>query len=213
MWGNMGMEMPADDLRLKRISVNPRNKHLSPKTFKVVRTLPDGRAEIEYSNGQRRRTQLFHCVECHFQVPYEDLAKNDEETYRRNISGDIQHDPVRYPYCIDCQRELAEEAFQQQRIKHKEFLQAHRQQFLAEYAKKRAFAMSIATPLWADRKAIAEIYRACREKSQSTGVVYHVDHIVPIQGRKVSGLHVHWNLRIITASENCAKGNRLTDAA
>lgn len=40
-----------------------------------------------------------------------------------------------------------------------------------------------------------------------------VDHIVPLNGRAVSGLHVSWNLQILTRSENSRKGNRLIEDA
>lgn len=59
-----------------------------------------------------------------------------------------------------------------------------------------------ATPLWADLRAIQEIYGQCPPG-------YEVDHIVPLQGRNVRGLHVSWNLQYLTASENRRKSNRL----
>lgn len=42
----------------------------------------------------------------------------------------------------------------------------------------------------------------------STGIPHHIDHIIPLQGKDVSGLHLPSNLQILTESQNCSKGNR-----
>lgn len=64
-----------------------------------------------------------------------------------------------------------------------------------------------ATPAWADVERIKAIYRECRETSERTGIPHHVDHIVPLRGELVCGLHVESNLQVITASENVRKRN------
>ena len=62
-----------------------------------------------------------------------------------------------------------------------------------------------ATPKWADIEAIKEIYATAR--AMSTDSIYHVDHIIPLKGKNVSGLHVEYNLQIIPARENLLKSN------
>ena len=73
-----------------------------------------------------------------------------------------------------------------------------------------------ATPSWlsAEQKAeIRKIYkeaiRLCGENPKS----YAVDHIVPLMGKEVCGLHVPWNLQILTAEENFKKNNKLLDSS
>jgi hypothetical protein len=67
------------------------------------------------------------------------------------------------------------------------------------------------TPPWLTEAHLADIkavYAEAAEKTRVTGQSWHVDHIVPLLGKTVSGLHVPWNLQVIPGSENMRKGNR-----
>lgn len=84
---------------------------------------------------------------------------------------------------------------------------------LAAKSMKRYIQFRSAIPPWVDHEAIVAIYAERLRVSRETGVPHHVDHIVPIVHPRVCGLHVAWNLRIIPAKENQAKGNRRFDGA
>lgn len=89
----------------------------------------------------------------------------------------------------------------------KRHYQENKPRYFAQSAERRALKARSCPP-WASRDAIAAIYAEAARMTQETGVQHDVDHEIPLRGCCVSGLHVPWNLRVMPASENRAKGNR-----
>lgn len=82
--------------------------------------------------------------------------------------------------------------------------------FAANAAKRRSAKIQ-RTPIWLtadDVWMIKQAYSLASLRSKMLGFKWHVDHIVPLQGELVSGLHVPWNLQVIPAVLNIAKHNR-----
>jgi hypothetical protein len=81
---------------------------------------------------------------------------------------------------------------------------------------KRKIALLNRTPKWLsedDLWLIKEIYELANLRSSVTNVRWHVDHIIPLRGKNVSGLHVPQNLRVITWKENQKKTNKFLEVA
>lgn len=69
-----------------------------------------------------------------------------------------------------------------------------------------------ATPKWLKRSdvlAIRHLYQIAITMTKTTGEAYVVDHIIPLQHEDICGLHVPWNLRVITRKENLLKSNKI----
>ena len=80
------------------------------------------------------------------------------------------------------------------------------------FTKARRRKHRLATPTWLTEeqfRSIREIYEQAITLSRATGVPYAVDHIIPLQHEDVCGLHVPWNLQILTRTENALKSNKL----
>jgi hypothetical protein len=93
----------------------------------------------------------------------------------------------------------------------KEFGQRHPDKIAAKTAKRRAAKLQ-ATPPWLTEehlKQIEDLYTESKRLEALDGIPREVDHIIPLLGETVRGLHVPWNLRVITAKENGSKNNKL----
>jgi hypothetical protein len=80
----------------------------------------------------------------------------------------------------------------------------------ARGAKRRALKI-LATPTWLSAShydEMRDLYTKSSQIAELTGILFHVDHIVPLQGELVCGLHVPWNLQVIPAYENLSKSNK-----
>lgn len=84
----------------------------------------------------------------------------------------------------------------------KKYYQKNRGKFIAVARQRQIHTMKFATPSWADRETISEIYQ------EAGRLGMHVDHVIPLRGKTVCGLHVENNLQILTPKENQSKGNR-----
>lgn len=89
----------------------------------------------------------------------------------------------------------------------KEWNDRNRDLVRAKDARRRAAKLK-STPAWVDHGKINKVYHQCELITRTTGVTHEVDHVIPLQGRLVCGLHVDYNLRVVTMKENRAKGNR-----
>lgn len=164
--------------------------------LRVVRTLPDGAVEYEDAKGRRMLAYNRSCCKCRKSVP----------EFNINPGSVIFRDQVATGWCLSCikdQREadaIAKEAYHRKRriLKLEECgTPQQRRQSIAALAK----------PKWRDTKAIKAFYDEAKRLTKETGIVHHVDHYYPLQGIVCCGLHVHHNLRVIPASQNCSKSN------
>jgi hypothetical protein len=117
-----------------------------------------------------------------------------------------------YHACKPCHKAYRQSTQQKQTIK--EYWANHYENNKAKYCAKRAkrrASLLNATPKWLSKEQLTTIeckYSVVEMLSKHSAEKYSVDHIVPLQGKTVCGLHVPWNLQVIKAYDNLKKGNR-----
>lgn len=98
--------------------------------------------------------------------------------------------------------------------KHKEKRKAYNKRWaknnaglVTHYSRQYQLAKVKATPKWLTAQQLEDIREIYRNRPKGN----HVDHVVPIKGKEVCGLHVSWNLQYLLAAENCSKSNKLNN--
>ena len=138
------------------------------------------------------------------------------------INGHLSKRRVNDRCCLRCdvtnKKSTTSEYKKSQYIKHKESILAQKREYRQANKGKinakvaaRKKAIKQRTPIWLtdiDFERIENGYKLAALLTKLTGISYHVDHIIPLQGKFVSGLHVPDNLRAINGIENISKKNR-----
>ena len=173
-------------------------------------------------NCRRKNNVRLSCKECNVQMVMKKYKENPqafcEKTgqWRRNNPEKHRRYSVAY---IAQNREKLNELRRQYRLrniererkKDAEYLTKNRAKIYAKNARRRA-AEKKATPNWLSfihKAQIEEFYEIALAKNIQTGIEHAVDHIVPLRGKTIHGLHVPWNLQILTKAENSRKYNKL----
>lgn len=102
--------------------------------------------------------------------------------------------------CKNCKSKDNKENYTKYKSYHQEYWKIHGKEKTA----RRRTTLLNATPTWANIERIKEIYLDCPEN-------HHVDHIIPLKGKNVCGLHVENNLQYLTIEENLKKSNKVPD--
>ncbi len=136
---------------------------------------------------------------------YDAILKNNREWYKKNRE-------VRLQKCSEYYHNLSEEQKEYKKIQTQESYHRNKNngKFLVRSARRRTTLLQ-RHPKWLtefDLFLIEEIYHLARLQTALLGIPYEVDHILPLQGKTVSGLHVPSNLQIISRFENRSKGNK-----
>lgn len=129
----------------------------------------------------------------------------DHEYYLRNAETIKLREKLRYasnPETMKLRSKMWYHANRERACEEKNrYYIERRHEFIAR-ARARKTQLQSATPAWAKHDIIREIYREAGELS------LHVDHVIPLQGKNVCGLHVETNMQLLTPKDNLSKGNK-----
>lgn len=164
----------------------------------------------EYRRGVEQRYRQQNIGKCRqrerqYYQDNKEYRKRYDKEYREQNKAVLAQQQRKY------YEEHREELLEYYREYYISYYETNKDAFYAR-SQQRIGYISQATPTWAETDKIVALYQRRREIQEQTGIPHHVDHIVPLRGKLVCGLHCLANLRIIPAEENQVKGNKLIES-
>jgi 5-methylcytosine-specific restriction endonuclease McrA len=175
--------------------------------------------EAFYANKRMKDGRNTFCIECH---KADNIARKQK---RRQSETFLEAEREQNRKRRGKNAERYNELTRQWRLKNTDHLKAYGQTYRSEnkafvnfLCQKRKLGLQHRTPAWLsldDFWIIQEAYELAETRTKLFGFAWHVDHVIPLRGKRVSGLHVPLNLQVIPAAENQRKSNtfEVQDAA
>lgn len=166
------------------------------KDCKVTKPLSEYYKSKSYKDGF-----LARCKPCHIYVS----NKSAKRRYQDNLEQRKEYNRKYY----EVNSHLYQESNKERAAK---WYQDNRERGI-QNARQREGLQKSATPRWLTESNLLEIkyiYQHAKDCQAISGEVYEVDHIIPIRGKDICGLHVPWNLQVLPMDLNRKKSNNYT---
>jgi hypothetical protein len=151
-----------------------------------------------HPNASRKDQLSVYCQLC--QHEYVKAKQYDKKRYEEMREEELERGRVYRAANVEKVREVSRESRKKNRHKYAGRIRVKNVE--------RKLRVKGATPLWANKAAMAAIYDEARRLEREDGRKRHVDHIVPLNGKNVCGLHVETNMQILFEKENLIKQNK-----
>lgn len=198
-----------------------RNRNAKDGLSYVCRECTAAKSREHYLTVQKARRKAIHAADPEAAKARQRERKKTEAWktwYETNKAAEIEKKRLRRMNAPPEKQKAHRERDTAQMRKWREANRDHLRQWMRRWAKENADKIRESSArrrylkrmtLWSDLGKIAAVYAEAKRLEDITGIPHDVDHIYPLRGKKVCGLHVHDNLRAIPSTVNGAKLNKL----
>lgn len=191
----------AEKLLAKRISNRVELRAANKRWRDLNRERLLGKAREWY---RKNRAQVLAATKKYQALNKEKLAEAGRKWTQKNKAKKVAYNAE---YRASHKLEIAQKirACRQKRLEHykrvtEKYRISHREIYAESARRRRTREVK-----WASHSAILAVYAKAKELTAATGIRHEVDHVIPLQGKNVSGLHVETNLRVLTREQNRRK--------
>jgi len=198
-----------ETLILKKLDIDP-----DSRLRKAIRGLPGITAQslvkaIIYTNSLKEASQTLGYVEGTIKTVVRELLSSKFPDRACSFASGKHNaswrftllNVIEYKHCSSCNSNLPHSSFYSHLGSDSTGLSSECSPCHVSRTKLQKLSTLVRTPIWADLEKIKDIYAKCPEG-------FHVDHIVPLRGKTVSGLHVENNLQYLFSDDNLKKSNK-----